>query len=155
VTSIDNIIDGIRLADNSTYTLVQNNICSNNATAVQQYGVREVGASIDNNIIKNNQTNGNTVSQITTVGASTIVKYNVGFATENNGTGTLLSGGTTSVINHGLAVTPVAGQIWVTPTSAMGDARYLYLDTYTATQFTVHSDVDPATANITFAWGKS
>ncbi len=83
------------------------------------------------------------------------IRGNTGFVTENTGAGTILTGTTSTVVTHGLSVLPVAGQIWVTPTSLMGSASYLFVDTYTSANFTVNSDVDPATANITFAWGKN
>jgi len=145
---------GIVIYDNAAlpYTshVVLNGI---RATENKQYGVASKNNSDYVTLVGNDLT-GNVVGGAILVGTHNSVSHNPGYVTESSGTGTILTGNTSVVVNHGLSITPVAGQIVVTPTSTMGNASYLYLDTYTSTQFTVHSNVDPVSANITFAWNK-
>ncbi len=159
-----NTYDGISLQGDATpvtglvtYNIIEGNtaIDDQGIGATQRSGIRESVAGANYNLITNNQVSGNIGTQIYKVGADTSVNHNSGFVTENKGTGTIITGGTSVVVNHGLNITPVVGDIWVTPTSIMGNASYLYVDTYTSANFTAHSNVDPATANITFAWGKN
>ena len=84
-------------------------------------------------------------------GADVSIYRNKGFVTENPGTATLLSGTTSIVVDHGLDVTPSAGDIMVTPIGSLGSASFFYIDTYTDTQFTIHVNADPG-ANVDFAW---
>jgi hypothetical protein len=79
------------------------------------------------------------------------MRNNVGYVTENSGTATLLSAGTSIVVTHGLSATPVAGDIMVVPIETWGNMTKFWLDTYTATQFTVHADIAPG-ADTDFAW---
>ena len=93
----------------------------------------------------------NGMSDITVLPTASIIRNNVNFVTENSGTATLLNGATSIDVDHGLDVTPSAGDIMVTPAGSLGSASFFYIDTYTATQFTIHVDVDPG-ANVDFAW---
>lgn len=87
----------------------------------------------------------------TDVGSTTAIRNNLGDVTENSGTATLVNGQTSIAVTHGLDVTPVAGDIMVTPIEAWGAMTEFYIDTYTATQFTIHADQDP-TQDVDFAW---
>lgn len=69
----------------------------------------------------------------------------------NKGVATLLDGETSVVVTHGLGVTPVAGNIMVTPIESWGSATKFWFDTITATQFTIKVDQDPG-ADVDFAW---
>ena len=68
-----------------------------------------------------------------------------------NGVATLANGTTSIVVTHGLGWTPVAGEIAVTPLEAWGAAVNFWVDTYTATQFTIHVNADP-TQDVDFGW---
>lgn len=83
--------------------------------------------------------------------AGGMIRANIGFVTEKSGTATLVSGTTSIAVTHGLAVTPIAGDIAVTPIEAWGSMTQFYIDTYTATQFTIHADQNP-TQDVDFAW---
>jgi hypothetical protein len=76
---------------------------------------------------------------------------NYGYATENSGTATLVNGTTSIAVAHGLAVTPAAGDIGVTPIEAWGNMTTFYIDTYTSTHFTIHSPINPG-QDVDFAW---
>lgn len=84
-------------------------------------------------------------------GITTFVDPNF-YRSENQGSATILTGTSSVVIDHALGYTPTEGMITLTPGSLMGDARYLYADTYTSANFTAHTDVDPNTANVTVLW---
>jgi hypothetical protein len=75
---------------------------------------------------------------------------NSGFITEAAGTATITAGTTTVVVNHGLAVTPGAGQIKLTPAGDTLGARY-WLASWTATQFTININATQA-SNIVLYW---
>ncbi|GAF82009.1 unnamed protein product, partial [marine sediment metagenome] len=80
-------------------------------------------------------------------------KFNntTGYVTENSGTATLAKGATSTVVNHGLGVTPAAGDIMVTPIEAWGRMTQFYIGNYTSTQFTIYADQDPG-QDVDFTW---
>ena len=84
-------------------------------------------------------------------GANNRIYKNQGYITESSGTATLANATTSIVVTHGLAVTPSAGDITVTPIEAWGAMTEFYIDTYTSTQFTIHADQDPG-QDVDFAW---
>jgi hypothetical protein len=116
------------------------------------FGIQEAGANADNNMILENIIQG-AATPIVRAGANTVIRGNKGFATENSGTGTIASGTTSVVISHGLAVTPTIDDINVVlaenPTNDPGN---IWVDTITATQFTVNCRNDPGASNLDFAW---
>lgn len=69
------------------------------------------------------------------------------------GTGSIASGTTSDVITHGLMVTPNSARISITlienPTNDPGN---IWIDTITATEFTVHCRNDPGASNLDFTW---
>lgn len=67
------------------------------------------------------------------------------------GTATVLNTATTVVVTHGLGWTPVAGDIIVCPAEDVGLVTSFWVDTYTATEFTINVDQDPG-ADVDFAW---
>jgi hypothetical protein len=79
------------------------------------------------------------------------MRNNTGYITEKSGNATLLSATTSVAVTHGLSVTPVAGDIMVVPLETWGNMTKFWIDTYTATQFTIHADQAPG-ANKLFAW---
>ena len=68
-----------------------------------------------------------------------------------SGTATVLNGQTSVVVTHGLPYTPEAGDvmIWFCQT---GNSATCYIDTYTATQFTIRVDADPGAATAIIGW---
>ena len=80
------------------------------------------------------------------------VKRNHGYLTENSGTGSIANGATTAVITHGLAYTPVAADITITPTEQpTNNPGAIWISTITSTQFTVNS-LNPGASNLDFSW---
>lgn len=72
---------------------------------------------------------------------------------QGGGTATILSGNTSVVVTHGLDFVPTAAEITITltenPTNSPGA---IWVDTITATQFTVNCEADPGASNLDFAW---
>ena len=70
-----------------------------------------------------------------------------------SGTATILNGNTSVVVTHGLAVTPTLADISVVagedPTNSVG---LIWVDTITATQFTIHCEADPGASNLDLGW---
>jgi hypothetical protein len=83
--------------------------------------------------------------------AGTIITSCAGYVTENSGTATLVNGQTSIAVTHGLDRLPAAGDVMVTPIEAWGSMTEFYIDTYTTTQFTIHSD-QSAGQDVDFAW---
>jgi hypothetical protein len=123
--------------------VITGNECYDDGTPTQKYGIEELTTS-DENLITDNivRTADHVTGGIAKLGASTIVRDNLGWVTEASGTGTIATG--TDVITHGLSVTPTIDDISIT-LAASGNA--VYVDTITSTQFTVHCDADVA-----FGW---
>lgn len=138
-------IPSIGLLTSSDYNLVSGNYIDGSAG----YGVS--GSSSDYNTVENNKFVDVVGAEIYDIGTHDVVRNNHGFTTENNGTATIASASTSIVVSHGLGVTPAAGDIVVTPIEVWGNMTQFYIDTYTATQFTIHADVAPG-ADTDFAW---
>jgi len=90
--------------------------------------------------------------------AGAIVEGNHGdFVNNNRGQATLASGTTSIAVTHGLSSVsgiggvPLPEDIIVHPIETLGSASYWWVDTITATQFTINTNADPA-ADVDFAW---
>lgn len=139
----------------SDYNTVVNNQCWDNQKAGGYYNIQETDASSDYNIIKDNivSIDGGTgaTPTVATVGAHTRVANNIGYVTENSGTATVANASTSIVVNHGLAATPTDIQISPAenPTNAV---TYWWVDTLTASNFTINVNADPGASNLDFYW---
>ena len=69
----------------------------------------------------------------------------------SRGVATVLNTATTVVVTHGLGWTPAPGDIVVCPAEDVGLVTSFWVDTYTATEFTINVDQDPG-ADVDFAW---
>jgi parallel beta-helix repeat protein len=132
-------IPNITLLSTSTHNLIALNLMQSSAG----HGIVEGAAVDDYNTIINNKLISITGNEIDIQGINSTARGNVGFVTENSGTATLSSADTSIVVNHGLDVTPVAGDIIVVPMETWGNMTKFWIDTYTATQFTIHADIAP------------
>lgn len=141
--------NGINVVGNNNIISECHIIDSGTRTAATYY---EIDASATaNTIIQNNfiYKGAGTVGIIDR-GTTPLIRDNIGYVSENSGTGTLLNANTSVVINHGLATTPTSILItWAeNPTNAIGD---WWIDTLTTTQFTLNG-VDPGASNLDFYW---
>jgi len=130
-------------------TVVGNSI-DGTGGAKSDHGIREVGTA-DYTVIHGNRIANCATAAMVPLGANSLIRNNLGWATENSGTATLANGTTSIAVTHGLAVTPAAGDIMVTPIEAWGAMTEFYIDTYTSTQFTIHADQNPG-QDVDFAW---
>jgi|TARA_Y100000310_G_C20694565_1_gene824632 hypothetical protein len=132
----------------------QNSIVGNwfsNVNETVSDNITEEGSANQQIIAFNNIDPNSNSKTMTVIGADTKVFGNREYVTENSGTATLANGNTSIVVSHGLSVTPAAGDIMITPIEAWGSMTEFYIDTYTSTQFTIHSDQDPG-QDVDFAW---
>jgi hypothetical protein len=78
---------------------------------------------------------------------------NLGIVTESNGTGSVASGATTAVVNHGLDFTPTLDEIEITfGEQGTNDYGRWSVGTITSTQFTLTVASDPGASNLDFGW---
>lgn len=84
---------------------------------------------------------------------SVVIKDNPSFTTENSGTATIGSSDDppSSTITHGIALTPTASQIRITPTSALGAATHWWISDVGATTFKININA-VAGSPVTFEW---
>lgn len=149
---------GVHLEFDTNYNVVVNNILVTSDTSGKTRSlIREesTGGSSNNFIEGNSLTwgaNGPTIALVESAGTNTIVRNNLAWATEANGTATVLSGTTSIAVTHGLAVTPALANISVTPTNNLGSATRFWISNPTNTQFTINVDVNPGATTATFAW---
>jgi len=114
-------------------------------------GIEEANAS-DYNTFKNNIFISCT-TPISAVGANTVTKLNLGYVTENGGTGTIDDGSTSDVIAHGLDYTPSAKDIVITLTENPDNTPgAIWVDTIGAANFTVNCENNPGASNLDFSW---
>jgi len=115
------------------------------------WAIDEGSTSDYNRIINNNVRNGNT-NPIRYVGSNTIVKDNVGFATQNSGTSTISSGNTYTDVSHGIDTTPAISTINVVPTNSLGNANKFWTSDVGASTFRINTDLNPGDSTATFSW---
>jgi len=123
----------------------------------QTYGIYEADSvGVDYNYYLNNSFanygGSQTPIRVDANNTSTI-RNNMGWVTENSGTGSIVSGTTSDIITHGLSVTPTVDDIVITlaenPTNTPGA---IWVDTIGATYFTVNCENNPGASNLDFGW---
>ena len=150
---------GIHLEFNTHFNVISNNSLETSNTIAGRVRslIREesTGGSSDNLIEGNSVTWGTfgpTVALIESEGTNTIVRNNIGWKTDNNGTATIANTTTSVTVNHGLDITPTVNIISITPTNDMGNASKFWISNPTNTQFTINVNTDPGASTATFAW---
>lgn len=119
------------------------------------YGL-ELAGSVDHGRVGLNDLRGNTSGAVLngTSGTDVNIRDNLGWTTENGGAAVILSGTTAIAVTHNLSSTPVAKELWVTPTqNPTNDPGNWWIDTITSTQFTINVRNNPGASNMSFAWG--
>jgi len=86
-----------------------------------------------------------------TLNATSIVRDNFGYKTAASGTTTVTSAATSVTVTHGLARTPAAKDIMVTPTNST-DAAKFWVSDVGATTFKINVDAAPGGSGATFGW---
>ena len=81
------------------------------------------------------------------------IERNVGFVTEAKGTSSITSGNTFVDVTHGLAYTPVLGDIRITfSQQATNDYGRFWIDNITSTQFRLNVSANPGASGLGFGW---
>jgi parallel beta-helix repeat protein len=141
---INNYVEGSRTGIfllNATNTLVRGNMVLNNTS----WGIREYGTCDYNTIIENVLINNPT--PIVRLGANTVIKRNIGYATEASGVATISAGSTRVTVSHGLATTPT--KVLITPLSQ--PPGKLWAENIGSTSFDIVTDTAPS-SNLNVAW---
>ncbi len=142
---------GIRVVNSTNVVITGNRCADDQGTPTQNYGVALEGTA-DFCTVTANGLSGNKLGAVSLVGSNNIIRNNMGFVTEASGTCNITSAITSTVVTHGLSYTPAAKDIAISRTSIAGSDRSFWVDTITATTFTVHTDVAPASGTVFFAW---
>lgn len=128
-------------------SIVGNKVYISTAGKYQAYGIRLNNGT--NNIIADNICiQAGRTENILNAGTGTVLTRNLGYVTENTGTGTITTGSTSVDILHGLAAAPT--RVVISPTTAMS-GKFAYVSAKAASTFTITID-SAAGADIAFDW---
>jgi parallel beta-helix repeat protein len=145
----DNGVGGIILDWNNNDTIIS----GNNIRGAAGTGILINRAGSVNTKVNNNNISGFPVSQIQDNGTTSYIHHNIGYVTENRGTGSIPSGATVTTITHGLSFTPTAADVTLTPAeNTTNDAGTVYFWNANATTFDVRCRTDPGASNLDFGW---
>jgi hypothetical protein len=78
-------------------------------------------------------------------------RYYSDYVSQNQGVAIILSGTTSIIVNHGLSAAPITVEVtpMENPTNVVS---FWWVDTLTATQFTINVNTDPGISNMDFSW---
>ncbi len=142
----------ISLADNQTFSIIGARIGASGGFGGNITGITISGAAAYG-IVHSNNLNDSVTPITNTAPAAVSIRNNLGYVTENRGTGSIASGSTAATITHGLSVTPAAANISVTFTeNPSTDPGNIWVDTITSTQFNVNCRTNPGASNLDFSW---
>lgn len=132
--------------------IIIGNICiDDQSTPTQQNGIYIVDG-VNGCYIESNDCVGN-VTTIRPGTGTNSYRQNRGYLTESSGTSSIVSGTTTKVVAHGLARTPRAQDIIITPTnSPTADPGNFWITAIGSTNFTLNVRVDPGASGLDFSW---
>lgn len=109
--------------------------------------------TITGNILTGNVTGG-LIDNSKNTSTFRVVENNNGYKNTNNQSSQIEVGSTSVVINHGMDVTPVIGDITISATSNWGGSSisYIWVSAYSSTTFTVTSNTAAVAIPAQFAW---
>jgi len=129
---------------NTNHITVSDNMITNCTTGIYE-------TDSDFNYFHDNMFQGNTTN-ITKAGASTRVRDNYGYVTENNGTATITSGDTYVDVTHGLDVIPSLTKIQLVPLDNLS-GRSLWVSNASSSTFRINiSSIDSVDHNIGWSY---
>lgn len=157
--AVNNNSQGINVFDDGTaptFVSFTNGQYTDNGRSGTGYGLALNGA-VDSFRVNGGLFRNNATAPVLNTSTGTDVCFTgnpIGYVTANQGTGTIVIGASTVVVNHGLSFTPALQNIAVTDTSsrAASSINSVWISTPTATQFTVNTNALVAGANFTFVW---
>lgn len=146
------VYNSLQLENNCSYTKIVGNQFI--GSSIARAAIAIIHSTSNKVIIMANAMDSHTLSPpIFDVGTGTIIRNNIGYVTENSGTGMITSGSTSVVITHGLSYTPAASDITITPSNkSTNDYGNIWISNITPTQFTVNVRNDPGPSNLIFSW---
>jgi hypothetical protein len=104
-----------------------------------------ISAGSDQFVISGNIIVGNPTSiDDSSTGAFRHISNNVGYVTASSGTGIILSGTTSIVVNHGLSATPLVREITLVRGGGNAGSTDLFADSVTSTQFRINTAAAPS-----------
>ncbi len=150
--TIRNTTDAIHLRSfagkHSTYNVIIGNLIDGATNGVIEFDMNQNFDTIIGNTFTPT-----VVTPVTRNGANTIVRGNLGHVTEKSGTATIPNNSTFVAVNHGLSVTPSAGDCMIVgngnPTNNVG---VLWIEGYTSSQFFANVQKDPGANGFDIAW---
>lgn len=121
------------------------------------------GLNLASSATQNTEVVGNTFGSLTQFGtaplnnagsgsAPSIIRDNIGYATEASGTASVGAAAVTATVTHGLSVTPAAKDIILTWAADPGSSTKLWASGFGATTFTVNVSPSPGGSGTTVAW---
>ena len=149
----DNLYDGYWIRQGSSRIDIRGGKVRHGGGAVRsRWGVNVADADcLDVRVIDVDLRNSGTAGAFNTAG-TTETRGCAGLLTRNAGTATVISGNTTTVVNHGLARTPAVKDIRVTPINNLGNASKFWISGVSSAQFTINVDSNPGATTATFSW---
>jgi hypothetical protein len=134
-------------------TVNDNTLIDDQGTHTAQYHIY-LANGVGNNEVEHNKMVNAVVANLRFSSLNTNrVRFNRGFKTENEGPGTMLPADNSTVITHGLDITPNPQDILITispkPTNDIGDVS---IGTITSTTFTFQTRNNPGGAGMFFYW---
>jgi hypothetical protein len=115
--------------------------------AIAEEGTADYSIITGNDVVSYGST------KISSVGANSIIRGNIGYKTEAKGTATIVSGNTSVNVAHGLSRVPNNGSIMVTPTNkSTNNPGRFWISAADATNFTISCESNPGASGASFAW---
>lgn len=141
--------DGIEIGFGSNGADVKTKVLRNILDIVGNRGIY-VKPSTDNVEVRNNELS-NVTGNVINPQANTIVRENIGYKTENNGTALFTTGVTIYAVTHGLDRNPLLEDIQLTPASYQFGMGNFWIGNISSTTFEIRCSTAP-TNDVNFAW---
>jgi len=104
--------------------------------------------------MEGNTFSGNTNAAVNLSPAGGVVRNNIGYVTKNKGSANVAAGTSSITVTHGLATTPSAHDIWVTPNSSFtaSGVSSFYITSVGATTFQIVVNTNVTGVAMSFVW---
>lgn len=142
---VDTATDGIQLQASYNYTVMGNNLKGCTDDGIDESG--DYNTIVGNNVLGNT----NALEVISPDGAHSIIKDNPGYTTESSGLCTISSGDNSVTVNHNMSIKPTIVTFGSRDNLTAAGVSNPYVDTFTATQFTLHVN-NTTTGAVSFWW---
>jgi hypothetical protein len=156
VTAGSGVAHGLSIAAATTDFAVIGGRAHNGLLPGQQgYGIFIAAGASDNYVIEGVNLSGNVTGGLSDggTGTSKYIRANHGARTSKRGTGTVATGTSSIAVAHGLAFTPTAADVIISPTASLAacGVTSLWVSAVDATNITVSTNTN-TTSNLAFTW---